>query len=66
MRGELAAVARIESLANEMFGYQEALAWMRKPTPLLGWQTPREALARPDGLRRVLEVLQAIQRGDAN
>jgi len=65
MRGELAAVARVERLANEMFGYQEALAWMRKPTSLLGWQTPREALARPDGLHRVLEVLQQVQRGEA-
>lgn len=62
MHGEQTALARIESAANEMFGDQEALAWMKKPNPLLGWQTPREVLARPDGQRRVAEVLQVIQR----
>ena len=62
MHVEQAAVARIESAVNEMFGYQEALAWMKKPNHLLGWQTPREVLSRPDGQRRVIEVLQVIQR----
>lgn len=63
MHGEQSALARIESAVEEMFGYQEALAWMKKPNSLLGWQTPREVLARPDGQRRVAEVLQVIQRG---
>lgn len=62
MHGEQTALARIESAVNEMFGYQEGLAWMKKPNSLLGWQTPREVLSRPDGQRRVAEVLQLIQR----
>lgn len=58
------AVAQIETIANELFGFQESRAWLKKPTPLLGWQTPKEALACPDGPRRVREALAAIRSGE--
>ena len=57
-------VAQIETMANELFGFQESLAWMKKPHPLLAWQTPKEALACADGPRRVREVLAAIRSGE--
>jgi uncharacterized protein (DUF2384 family) len=57
--------ARVIEIAARIFGdAAKAAHWLDRPSLQLGGRTPREALAGPDGARRVEELLAQIDDDD--
>lgn len=54
----------LEEMANDTFESEDAaLAWLRRPHPLLGDESPLESAKTSFGARRVKDILVAIKYG---
>jgi len=49
----------------EQFMHSHYANWAEEPIPLLGNQTPRQAIATPAGLERVKGLLREYEAGEA-
>ncbi len=61
---DLLRLFEIEKMANDTFETEEAaLAWLRRPHPMLEGESPLESAKISFGARRVKDILVAIKYG---